>query len=175
MKRLIVLFMSLCLLTGCTASAGEIPEAELQEMITTGDFTDRSQPPALHVTSRNTYTQGLAGTCSWEWRNTFGIWQAMFRDSMHPLSCRDLLEEMHAGEKEAVLVFGAVPDQLVVRCWPDSQWGNPDAEPITIPVDGQTIALLEGGYIYEVMARWDKTEYRRFAGRAWYCFYAIAE
>lgn len=175
MKRLLSVLLCLYLLTGCAVSPEELPEAELQEMVTVSDFIDRSLPPNLHVMAGDLSAQALPGTCTWTWRKAFGLWDGMCRDSMPALSCKELLEEMCVEEAQAILAFGAIPDHLMVQCWADTQWGDPDAEPIPIPVSGQTITLLEGGYIYEVIAQWDEREDRGFGGTAYYSFYAILE
>jgi len=173
MRRLPVLILCVLLLSGCAVSAEELPEAQLQEMVTVSDFIDRSEPPNLHVMAGNVSTQALSGTCTWAWEKAFGQWEGMCRDSMPALSCKELLEGMYAEEEQAILAFGTVPDRVTVQCWPDTQWDNPDAEPIQIPVNGQTITLRDGGYIYEVVAQWNETDDRGFYGTAYYCFYGI--
>ena len=88
-------------------------------------------------------------------------------DSAHPLDCRKLLLPLETGEETAALRFQAEPDSIVdVRCWSDAHWSDPDAEAEPCALDGNTLQLKPGGYIY---ARWDDSQ--GSSGTACYAFY----
>ncbi len=76
-----------------------------------------------------------------------------------------------AVEGEAWLVFDTAPDEITVKAWPVSKWGDLSAvdKAIVVPVSGDKITLLEGGHIYEVFAKW--TRFEEFGGAAYYSFY----
>ena len=77
---------------------------------------------------------------------------------------------LETGEETAALRFQAEPDSIVdVRCWSDAHWSDPDAEAEPCALDGNTLQLKPGGYIYEVTARWDDSQ--GSGGTACYAFY----
>lgn len=68
----------------------------------------------------------------------------------------------------------ALPDELTVRAWPVSEWGNLDAEAEEIPAacDGAwSFDLNEGAWIYEIAASWNRWEDpERYEGTGYYEF-----
>lgn len=118
----------------------------------------------------DTAAGALLGTYSWQWQSSGGSWEGTASDSAHPLDCRKLLLPLETGEETAALRFQAEPDSIVdVRCWSDAHWSDPDAEAEPCALDGNTLQLKPGGYIYEVTARWDDSQ--GSGGTACYAFY----
>ena len=61
-----------------------------------------------------------------------------------------------AVEKTAMLRLAEEPDEILsVHCWSDEHWSDLAAESEKVAVNGDEIELKPGGYIYEVIARWD--------------------
>ena len=60
-------------------------------------------------------------------------------DSMHPLDAKEYMPVLPAVEGEVSLVFKTAPDEVTVKAWPVSEWGNLDAvdEAIAVPVSGK--------------------------------------
>ena len=133
------------------------------------------QPPALTVVSDETSVAALLGTYSWQQRNIDGIITDIRADSPHPLDCRDLLSPpLETAEATAALRFTQNPDKIVsIQCWNDSYWSMPSADGENMIFNGNTIELKSGGYIYEVVARWDDDN--GYGGTDHYSFYITVE
>ena len=129
------------------------------------------QPPALTVVSDETALTALLGTYSWQRKNADGTFTSVEADSAHPLDCRELLSPpLETSEAAAALRFAEDPDKIVsAQCWSDSHWFGPAADGEEVALDGNTIELKSGGYIYEVVAQWDADG--GYGGTAHYCFY----
>lgn len=127
-------------------------------------------PPWLAVVSDDTSVGAVTGTYSWERPQADGTVQSVEADSPHPLDCQELLCALDTAQATAELDFGQDPDAILSVCrWSDAFWGQTGAEPENVPVDGQTMELAPGGWIYQVTARWDDEGYG--GGTASYCFY----
>lgn len=119
-----------------------------------GPTVTRKEPPYCTVESGGSSVEALRGGFSWTWETEEGM-EALIADSAHPLDCQELLPPFHTGDGVAVLQFEKDPTAIEsIRCWPDSCWGEPAAGE-DLPVDGGVISLKEGGWIYEIQARWD--------------------
>lgn len=124
-----------------------------------------SEPPVLCVISGSTSTDALRGGYSWTIYHEDGAAEATIADSAHPLDCQNLLTCLETTEATARLEFQVPPIEIeVVRCWSDGAFGNPTVESQSVELDGQTIHLLPGGHVYEVMARWEGEDYEGSAG-----------
>ena len=126
--------------------------------------------PGLSVQHDGQSVRALKGTSSWTYMNPDGTSTGIEADSMHPLDAKEYMPVLPAVEGEVSLVFKTAPDEVTVKAWPVSEWGNLDAvdEAIAVPVSGEKITLLEGGHIYEVFAKW--TRFEEFGGAAYYSF-----
>lgn len=128
------------------------------------------EPPALTAVCGDTAIGALPGSYSWQWQTSGGSWEGVSSDSVHPLDCRELLQPLETEEAHAALRFQAEPDSITdVRCWSDAHWSDPGAEAEPCALDGNTLQLKPGGYIYEVTARWDGSQ--GSGGTARYSFY----
>ena len=126
--------------------------------------------PGLSVQHDGQSVRALKGTSSWTYMNPDGTFTGIEADSMHPLDAKEYMPVLPAVKGEVWLVFDTAPDEITVKAWPVSLWGNLDAvdEAIAVPVSGEKITLLEGGHIYEVFAKW--TRFEEFGGAAYYSF-----
>lgn len=126
--------------------------------------------PGLSVQHNGQSVQALPGTSSWQYINPDGTSTGIEADSMHPLDAKEYMPVLPAVEGKARLVFNTAADEITVKAWPVSQWGNLEAvdEAIQVPVTGEEIVLLEGGHIYEVFAKW--TRFEEFGGARYYSF-----
>ena len=133
------------------------------------------QPPVLTVVSDETAMTALLGTYSWQRKNADGSVTSVEADSPHPLDCRELLSPpLETAETTAVLRFTEEPDEIVsVQCWRDSHWSDTSAAGEDIVCRGAAIDLKPGGYVYEIVARWDPDS--GYGGTARYSFYITAK
>ena len=127
--------------------------------------------PKLSVQYYGQRVRALKGTSSWQYMNPDGTSTWLEADSMHPLDAKEYMPVLSAVQGKAKLIFETAPDEITVKAWPVSQWGNLDAanKAIVVPVSGDEITLLKGGHIYEVFAKW--TRFEEFGGTAYYSFY----
>lgn len=127
-------------------------------------------PPSLTVRHDGQSVAALKGTYSWQYTNPDGTSTGIEADSMHPLDAKEYMPVLPAVKGAATLVFDTAPDEITVRAWPVSQWGNLDAadDAATVTMSGDEITLLEDGHIYEVVAKW--TRFEEFGGTAYYSF-----
>lgn len=151
-----------------------------------------TEPPELIVVCGEEKNKTLKGGYSWEYMNEDGTSMAVIADSAHPLDCRDIMPEVRIAyattsalhPRIAYLQFGIVPDEVVVRYWEESDWGDTLAGSETLEVrvteadyaDGSystnySVELLEGNYIYEVIAEWNSAE--TYKGEARYSLYGV--
>ena len=127
------------------------------------------EPPRLDVVSDNTCVETMRGGYSWTIYHDDGTAEATIADSAHPLDCQNLLTCLETTELTARLEFQVPPTEIEdVRCWSDTDFGNPSAESEAVEWNSQTISLLPGGHVYEVTARWEGENYE---GEASYCFW----
>lgn len=127
-------------------------------------------PPKLYIQHDGHNIQTLRGTSSWQYMNSDGTSTGIEADSMHPLDAKEYMPVLPAVKGEGWLQFDTAPDEVAVKAWPVSKWGDLDAveEAIVVPVSGDKITLLEGGHIYEVFAKWMRSD--EFGGSAYYSF-----
>lgn len=127
-------------------------------------------PPDLSVQHEGLSVQALGGTYSWNYANADGTSTGIEADSMHPLDAKEYMPVLSAVEGEAWLIFDTAPDEITVKAWSVSQWGDFDAvdDAVEVSVFEDKITLLEGGHIYEVYAKW--TRFEEFGGSAHYSF-----
>lgn len=132
------------------------------------------KPPALSVISDATAVEALRMGYSWQVMNADGTCDAIIADSVHPLDCRELMAALETTERTATLHFVVQPDAISsVRCWSDAHWGDLSAKSETVDFAGDTIVLKAGGYIYEIVARWDTES--GSGGTAYYCVYIVTD
>lgn len=143
------------------------------DLLNSGAATDyMTEPPALAVVSDSASVCALRGTYSWHYPNTDGTSTGIESDSAHPLDCKEWLVPLDTFSSVATLSFVVEPDEIVsARRWSDTSWGDYDAESFDVPVNGLTLELEPGGWIYEVEARWN--DVGGGGGSAYYCFWIV--
>lgn len=156
------------------------------------ELTQVTEPPELTVVCGEEEYKTLKGGYSWEYMNEDGTSMAVIADSAHPLDCRDIMPEVRIvyatisalHPRIAYLQFGIVPDRVAVRYWKEADWGDTLAGSETLEMlvteadyaDGSystnySVELLEGNYIYEVIAEWNSAE--TYKGEARYSFHGV--
>lgn len=131
------------------------------------------EPPAAKMLYQNGSVPLLTAGCSWMYPGGDGATQGIIADHAHPLECKDLLKPIKVKGHYGKLAFEDEPDQVEIRCWPDTQWNQSDSAAEKIICQGSTFDLKEGGFIYEITARWNDSELKHY-GTVTYCIYIIS-
>ena len=124
--------------------------------------------PSLYLNTSEVSIPAMAGTYSWSWEDVNGLICYTEADSIHPLEASDLLPRIHTNESSLHLQYDDIygtPDHLSIQSWSEEYWNDTAARSTIFTLDGDTIPLLEGGYIYEITAAWER-------GTVRYVFYA---
>ena len=114
------------------------------------------------------------GTYSWTYDNGDGTQTGVCADSSHPLQWQEFLIPMTTADRTVELYFDVEPQEITIRCWSDAYWGKVDAEEENATLSGNRLELKDGGYIYEVVAKWTG-ENLAAEGTAYYGFYVIKD
>ena len=154
-----LIFMGLLNLAGCSQRA---PNGEKVF----------EEPPELYLQVGEQEIRGRGGTYSWNYKGRFNQWFGVEADAIHPLDAKDRLEGLETQETTALLRFEEQPDDVRANCWSDAHWGDHEAQSESVEVDGDRLSLKRGGYIYEVIANWERESYE---GTAHYTFYIIVK
>lgn len=136
---------ALALLSACASQ----PEAPAPEA---GGIT---APPELTVTIGEERCTALRGGWSWTVREGEDQYSGTIADSVHPLECQEITPQLTTVEPQVLLSFPLEADTLTAQCWPESAWGDVSAQGEDITIEGDTLTLRPGGWIYEVHAVWD--------------------
>lgn len=160
MKQILLLSLSaaLCLLSACGAQP-EAPEPM--------EFPEA--PPELTVTAGEASCTALRGGWSWNYQLEDGSYSGAIADSVHPLEAREITPVLETSEPEAALTFALEPDAVAARRWPEEAWGDADAPGEDVSLDGDTLPLRPGGWLYQVSASWDRMP--GFAGDCQHSFF----
>ena len=150
------------------------------------------EPPELTIVCGEKQIMALKGTYSWEYSNGNGTSTGIEADSMHPLNAKEYMTELPLAYSykssidlfKAHLQFETAPDEVEIRYWDASCWNDYSAERKELTVQAleadyidvgfsteYTAKLLEGNYIYEVIAKWSSSE--DYGGIAHYSFYTV--
>lgn len=150
---------------------GSIPEETVPD--NSNQASTYKEPPKLILNiGTETHTVNTSGY-QWNYSTGNGNFANTVADVFHPLQGKDTLSVIDTTQQTVTLSFADMPDSVTVRCWPDSQWDNTDAESEEISVENFNFALkpaIDGGYIYEVIATWN-SEGSLHHGVAHYYFY----
>lgn len=151
-----------------------------------------TEPPTLNVIHHSGTTKALTGTSSWMYHDKDGNVTHIESDSLHPLQSKDLMTPLKLipttvssiEPLKVYLKWDIFPDEVSVHCWSEEFWGqydsHTDSEEISVNVpeadfadesSGKNIIieLKDGNYIYEVVAKWNRSE--AWGGTAYYSFY----
>ena len=114
-----------------------------------------TEPPVLVIDDRSGNSiQANTGTFSWIYDNGDGTQTGVWADSAHPLEWQKLLEPMTTTEDSVEIRFAVPPQEYKVYRWNESCRGDVNAVSEYVETNGNVIELMDGGYIYEVVAKW---------------------
>lgn len=106
----------------------------------------------------------------WNYPQEDGTWVSVIADAQHPLYCQNLLEPIYAAGEFVKLVFEDEPDSIKIRCWPDTAWNSSTAVSLEVNCYGSAFDLMEGGFIYEISAIWEKSETEHHGAASYYAY-----
>lgn len=129
----------------------------------------RKDPPAAKLLHSNGSTPLPAAGYSWMYPNGDGTMAAVIADHAHPLDCRDILDPIYVTGDYVKLTFEDDPDSVEIQCWPDTAW-NSDAAPEGVSSYGTAFDLKQGGYIYEIIAKWNESEVEHYGSVSYYAY-----
>lgn len=133
------------------------------------------EPPVLNVLdSTSTGIEANEGTYTWSYDNGDGTQSGVCADSPHPLEWQKFLDPMTTSDDTVELSFDVQPQEISVQCWSDAYWGDVNAKAEDVRLNGNTLELKDGGYIYEVVAKWTG-ENLAAEGTVYYGFYVIKD
>lgn len=193
MKKWYLLTLVLLLvLSGCRGETGEPPtdgrapeeEPKVENIISTERVAPEvwERAPELAVSDGAAATQALKCTTSWMYTKEDGTSSAYNACGDSPLGSKEFMEPLVTGSGRAWLNFELKPSSVTVQCWSAEYFGTYDVEgePVEVEVlaadfaDGTStetysIPLKEGGWVYEVTAKWTSSE--NYGGTVYYGFY----
>lgn len=131
------------------------------------------EPPVLLISDESGNTsKANTGTYIWTYDNGDGTKTGVCADSTHPLEWQEFVIPMTTTEETIELKFAVSPQEYSVRRWNESCWEDVDAISEKVEATGDVIELTDGGYIYEVVAKWTG-ESLNGEGTVHYGFYVI--
>jgi len=172
MKRIITIALAVILILSMTA-CNQITEQPSPPGSNGPSKPTSTEPPVLMITDDSgNNTKANTGTYTWIYDNGDGTQTGVCADSTHPLQWQKLMEPMTTTEDTIELNFAVPPQEYMVRRWNESCWGDVNAISEGVVIKGNEIELKDGGYIYEVAAKWTG-ENLAAEGTVCYGFYVI--
>ena len=184
MKKLLAIILAVILILSMTAcqSSGQIScpaDGEPEKVNAPGSNgaskPTSKEPPELKILDSTCL--GIVankGTYSWMSDNGDGTWKGVEADSSHPLEWQEFLVPMTTSDDTVELYFDVPPQEMSVRCWSDAYWGKVDAKEENAMLNQNTLKLKDGGYIYEVVAKWTGANLAA-EGTVHYAFYIVKD
>ena len=184
MKNLLAILFAVILIFSMTAcqSSGQIScpaDGEPEKVNAPGSNgaskPTSTEPPELKILDSTCL--GIVankGTYSWMSDNGDGTWKGVEADSSHPLEWQEFLVPMTTADRTVELYFDVEPQKITICCWSDAYWGKVDAEEENATLSRNKLELKDGGYIYEVVAKWTG-ENLAAEGTVHYGFYVIKD
>ena len=126
--------------------------------------------PILSVSNKEASFNADFYQVYWFFTDAEGMSMWLTSESIHPLDREDRLVRLKTTLPLLTLQFHNAPGDpkdITVHYWGESCWNDHSAEFQTMTVEDGQIHLLEGGYIYEIVAQWGPDQ-----GTMSYCFYA---
>ena len=184
MKKILSMLLSVILILSMSACQAydQIscpPADESDKQIAPGSIgsskPSSKEPPELKVLDSTCL--GIVankGTYSWMSDNGDGTQTGVCADSSHPLEWQEFLVPMTTSDDTVELYFDVPPQEISVRCWSDAYWGKVDAKEENAMLNQNTLKLKDGGYIYEVVAKWTGANLAA-EGTVHYAFYIVKD
>ncbi|MBR2019100.1 MAG: hypothetical protein IKA05_01720 [Clostridia bacterium] len=186
MKKYVCMLLMFCMFLGCFAGCNvaekdpidstEQPTesqsegAETQTTSTSKPATN--EPPFLCVSNGEISVGAWRGTYSWTVENEDGEGRTVHADSEHPLDCLETIQSTFEAMKVSqdttlALDFEFAPTSIMVRRYnlKDADSGAYEE----IPVNGSSIEVRSGAYLYEVIAKWESNN-TLYSGTVQYAF-----
>lgn len=132
------------------------------------------EPPDAKLLHGNGSTPLYRAGYSWHYPNGDGTMAAVIADSLHALDCKDILDPIYVTGDYVKLAFEDDPDSVEIHCWPDTAW-NTNAEPESVNCYGNAFDLKQGGYVYEIIAKWNERETAHFGSVSYYVYIVCGE
>lgn len=125
-----------------------------------------AEPPILYVISGSSAVQAWRGTHSWFVENEDGTGSGICADSPHPLDCIEDIQAVKVTKKATLtLNFEEAPTSITVRRYKLNSSDNDSYDEIVL--NGNSLEVKAGEYLYEVIASWNRQQYN---GTAYYAF-----
>lgn len=184
MKKLLSILLTIILVLSLTAcqAYGQVdcPASDEPDPVNAPGSNGSSkptskEPPVLTILdSSGNSIEANKGTYTWSYDNDDGTQTGVCADSSHPLEWQEFLIPMITSDDTVELNFAVQPQEISVRCWRDAYWGHTDAKEEAVTLTGNTIELKDGGYIFEVAAKWTG-ENLAAEGTVRYGFYVLKD
>ena len=133
------------------------------------------EPPAAKLLHGNGSTPLLTAGRNWMYPNGDGTMAAIIVDHAHPLFCKDSLDPIYVTGDYVKLAFEDDPDSISIQSWPDSAWNSNTAESEAVNCYGNAFDLKQGGYIYEITAKWNESETEHYGSVSYYAYIVSGE
>lgn len=180
MKRMISILLAVILIFSLAAcQSSQEPGQELGQTNPPGSVGTSKpaskEPPVLKILDSTCIgIEANKGTYTWTYDNGDGTQTGVCADSSHPLEWQEFLIPMTTSDNTVELYFDVQPQEISVWCWSDEYWGKVEAQEENVTLSENTLKLKDGGYIYEVVAKWTG-ENLAAEGTAYYGFYVIKD
>ncbi len=133
------------------------------------------EPPAAKLLHGNGSTPLSPKGYAWMYPSGDESMNATIADAQHPLFCEDILDPIYVTGDYVKLAFEDDPDSIEVRCWPDTAWNSNTAESEEVTSYDTAFDLKQGGYIYEITARWNESETSHHGSVDYYAYIVAGE
>ncbi len=174
MKKIISMLLAAILVFSMAACSNNTQTEQVSPPGSNGPSKPTStEPPVLIIDDRSGNSiKANTGTYTWTYDNGDGTETGVCADSSHPLEWQEFMVPMTTTEDTIELKFAVPPQEYSVRRWNESCWDDVNAISEGVETDGYEIDIKDGGYIYEVVAKWTG-ENLAAEGTVHYGFYVI--
>ena len=182
MKILLSILLAVILIFAMTACQSQIscPAADEPNQMNAPGSNGASKPTSKEPSELKVLDStciGIVankGTYTWTYDNGDGIQTGVCADSSYPLEWQEFLVPMTTSDDTVELHFDVQPQEISVRCWSEEYWGMVEAKEENVTLSENSLKLKDGGYIYEVVAKWTG-ENLAAEGTVHYGFYVIKD
>ena len=133
----------------------------------------RTKPPKMQLRNSEGTYETVLGSYYWDHLVGENTRSSVIADANIAYYCYGTPFAVTDGTME--LLFEEQPDAIAVSYWPDDVLlPTADVTEMTMEISGNTLQLLDDGYIYSVKATWEEGK-RDYHGTAEYNFYAVLQ
>lgn len=170
---LLAVSIFLSALAGCDAPDAGEGEAPVTQggAVTEQASNFPAEPPHLHVSDGSTTVTAWRGTYSWLVEKEDGTGAGITTDTPHPLDCKEGIPSLKIAKRASLTFsFEESPTSITVRRYRlNTSDYNAYEE---IPVDGSSIEVKPGKFLYEVIVTWNHLG-KPYSGTVYYAFSTI--